>query len=70
MEQPDYNLYIRCIEVRETRREGDKYITDIVVQVKTIKEGRIREKLILRSATEDSKKMEVSEGDKNLAQEV
>lgn len=59
VEQPDYNLYIRCIEVLGTIKEGDKFVTSTVVEVKTIREGRIREKLVVKSATETNKQMEV-----------
>lgn len=56
---PNYNLYVRVIEVHSTIKEGDKYQTPVKLEVKTIKEGRIREKIIVTQNTGEQKQMEV-----------
>lgn len=64
LDQPNYNLYVRLLEVGETSREKEKgpgqFNSVIKVEVRTMKEGRIREKIFLNSATDADKKMEVS----------
>ena len=65
--EPNYNLYVRTIEYGtsepETPADGGgegKFSVNVKVQVKTIKEGRIREKIILSPAGGDEKdQMEV-----------
>ena len=56
---PNYNLYVRVIEVHSTVKEGDKYQTPVKLEIKTIKEGRIREKIIVTHNNEEQKQMEV-----------
>ena len=56
---PNYNLYVRVIEVHSTVKEGDKYQTPVKLEIKTIKEGRIREKIIVTHNNGEQKQMEV-----------
>ena len=64
LDQPNYNLYVRLLESGETQRveQGGtgQYSSMVKVEVRTMKEGRIREKIFLSSATDADKKMEVS----------
>lgn len=57
-EVPNYNLYVRVAGMQPTTVEGDLYTTLVQLEVKTIKEGRIREKLFLKNSKEEN--MEVS----------
>ena len=63
LDQPNYNQYVRYLDVGETVRVSEsgrgQYTTNIKVEVKTVKEGRIREKIFLNSADEKDK-IEVS----------
>ena len=63
MTVPHYNLYVRIHEVKPTTAsqdgEGEGYITPVKLEVKTIKEGRIREKVLVQSNTDETKSMEV-----------
>ncbi|XP_003384682.1 PREDICTED: uncharacterized protein LOC100635302 [Amphimedon queenslandica] len=57
---PNYNLYVRINEVQPTTASEDgEYVTPVQLEVKTIKEGRIREKVLVHSGTDDSKSMEI-----------
>jgi hypothetical protein len=56
---PTYNLYVRVLEVFPTVQDGDSFTTPVKMEIKTIKEGRIREKILLTSNTEKEKTMEV-----------
>ena len=64
LDQPNYNLYVRHLEVGETERVSEsgrgQFNSVVKVEVKTVKEGRIREKIFLNSATDSDKKLEVS----------
>ena len=63
MTVPHYNLYVRIHEVKPTTAsqdgEGEGYVTPVKLEVKTIKEGRIREKVLVQSNTDETKSMEV-----------
>lgn len=63
LDQPNYNQYVRYLEVGETVRVSEsgrgQFTTNVKVEVKTVKEGRIREKIFVTSADEKDK-IEVS----------
>lgn len=57
---PNYNLYVRIHEVgTTTAKEGEEgsFMTPVKLEVKTIKEGRIREKILVTNG--EDKVMEV-----------
>ena len=60
---PNYNLYVRILEFSPADEEEvdqpgvDKIM--VKVQIKTIKEGRIREKIIVSSLDDEKQQMEV-----------
>ena len=57
--EPNYNLYVRTIECGTIAQEDERFVMTIKVQVKTIKEGRIREKILISSVEDNKKQMEV-----------
>lgn len=64
--EPNYNLYVRTIECGDSVPDNDdtsKFTVNVKVQLKTIKEGRIREKLIVSSNSDQKQQMEVHNRD-------
>lgn len=63
LDQPNYNLYVRCLGVGDTTEvvngASTDYKTMVTIEVKTIKDGRIREKVFLVDVNNSEKKMEV-----------
>lgn len=58
IDQPTYNQYIRILEVLPTeQQEEGTFHTMVKVEIKTVKDGRIREKFLL---TNKDQTMEVS----------
>ena len=59
IDQPNYNQYIRIIEVLPTEEQDEStFHTMVKLEIKTVKDGRIREKFLL---TNKDQTMEVSE---------
>ena len=59
IDQPNYNQYIRIVEVFPTEeQDGSTFRTMVKLEIKTVKDGRIREKFLL---TNKDQTMEVSE---------
>ena len=59
IDQPNYNQYIRIIEVLPTEEQDEStFRTMVKLEIKTVKDGRIREKFLL---TNKDQTMEVSE---------
>lgn len=56
------NLYVRVTDIEPTkkldapRQNGDEFLTTVIVQVRTIKEGKFRENIELVSRADESKK--------------
>ena len=65
LDQPNYNQYVRFLEVGETVRVSEsgrgQYTTNVKVELKTVKEGRIREKIFVTAGANEKDKIEVSE---------
>ncbi len=57
---PQPNIYVRVLDVSSTQTEADgRFANTVSCQVKTIKEGKIAEKIIFSSETDESQCEEV-----------
>ena len=65
IDQPNYNQYIRIIEVLPTEQQDEStFGTMVKLEIKTVKDGRIREKFLL---TNQDQTVEVSRFHKGSA---
>ena len=60
VDQPNYNLYVRVIDTQAPEKMEDGWYKIIVkIEIKTLKDGRIREKILLTNTEDTQKQMEV-----------